>query len=80
MHAPLKLISQVYLILTRLIIGIEIIIVEISAKYIDLMYMLYICHESDKMINSVKDLMLFIFFCFYDCMLVYVPLEHVLLI
>ena len=51
MHAPLKLNSQFYLIETY---HWNRIIVEISAKYIDLIYMLYICQKSDKRFSPWK--------------------------
>ena len=46
MHVRLKLNSQVYVNLTRH--NWNRIIVELSAKYIELLYLKCICHKSDK--------------------------------
>ena len=86
MHVRLKLNSQVYVNLARY--HLNRIIVELSAKCIDLLYLKRICHKRDKKTYSLKDsvcVLVFIFifgglFCLYDFMLVFVALEHVSLI
>ena len=87
MHVSLKLNSQVYINLTRH--HWNRIIVELSAKYNDLLYLKCICHTGDKRYAPWKIVWflfvcLFVCFfsllCLYDCMLVSVALEHVSLI
>ena len=78
MPVRLKLNSQVYVNLTRY--HWNRIIVELSEKYIDLLYLKCICHKSDKRYTPWKIVCGFFFFfdlfSLYDCMLVSVVLEH----
>ena len=68
MHLRLKLNSQVYVNLTRY--HLNRIIVELSAKCIDLLYLTRICHKSDKRYTPWKIVcgVFFCLFCLYDCM------------
>ena len=64
MHVRFKLNSQVYVNLTRY--HWNRIIVELSAKYIDLLYLKRICHNRDKRYTPWKILCVFWFvFIFY---------------